>query len=108
MRRRLLPTGYVYDVFMSFHATPDPTEIHPEDPRRIFKIYNILAKNGILAECKRIKSRKATRNEILLAHTPSHYQSILDTACKVVKIHCRLSLTFFFSRPHKTVRLYGA
>ncbi|KAI8874801.1 histone deacetylase superfamily [Backusella circina FSU 941] len=80
MRRRLLPTGYVYDVYMSFHATPDPTEIHPEDPRRIFKIYNRLAKNGILDECLRIKSRMATKREILLVHTASHYQSILDTA----------------------------
>ncbi|KAI7889615.1 uncharacterized protein EV154DRAFT_272730, partial [Mucor mucedo] len=48
--RRHLKTGFVYDTAMSYHATPNPMEIHPEDPRRIFKIFNILEQNGLLGE----------------------------------------------------------
>ncbi|KAG1457388.1 hypothetical protein G6F56_006618 [Rhizopus delemar] len=63
-KRRHLKTGFVYDIVMSYHATLNPIDIHPEDPRRIYKIYAVLEKNGLLAECQRIKSRKATREEI--------------------------------------------
>ncbi|KAI9483581.1 MAG: hypothetical protein EXX96DRAFT_451775, partial [Benjaminiella poitrasii] len=77
-KRRLLKTGFVYDTAMSYHATPDPMEIHPEDPRRIFKIFNILERNGLLNECKRIKSRRALKEEILLVHNIIHYRNRAD------------------------------
>ncbi|KAI8969671.1 hypothetical protein BDB01DRAFT_855602 [Pilobolus umbonatus] len=79
-KRRFLKTGYVYDIFMSYHATPDPTEIHPEDPRRIFKIYRMMKIKGLFAECERIKSRRATREEILLVHNIPHYKTLRDSA----------------------------
>ncbi|RCH94855.1 Histone deacetylase hda1 [Rhizopus azygosporus] len=78
-KRRLLKTGFVYDTAMSYHATPDPIEIHPEDPRRIFKIYSIMEKHGLLAECKRIKSRKATKKEIIAIHSITHYRKMRAT-----------------------------
>lgn len=78
--RRHLKTGFVYDTAMSYHATPNPMEIHPEDPRRIFKIFNILDKHGLLRECERINSRRATKQEILLAHNIIHYRKMRETA----------------------------
>lgn len=78
--RRHLKTGFVYDTAMSYHATPNPMEIHPEDPRRIFKIFNILEQNGLLGECERINSRRATKEEILLVHNILHYRTIRETA----------------------------
>lgn len=87
-KRRLLKTGFVYDTAMSYHATPDPIEIHPEDPRRIFKIYSIMEKHGLLAECKRIKSRKATKEEIIAIHSITHYRKMRATTSK-----CLVSIT---------------
>ncbi|GAA5805593.1 hypothetical protein HPULCUR_011113 [Helicostylum pulchrum] len=78
--RRRLKTGFVYDTAMSYHATPNPMEIHPEDPRRIFKIFNILEQHGLLRECERIASRRATKQEILLVHNIIHYRKLRDTA----------------------------
>ncbi|KAG2196385.1 hypothetical protein INT47_012889 [Mucor saturninus] len=78
--RRHLKTGFVYDTAMSYHATPNPMEIHPEDPRRIFKIFNILEQNGLLGECERINSRRATKEEILLVHNIIHYRTLRQSA----------------------------
>ncbi|KAG1293226.1 hypothetical protein G6F66_006280 [Rhizopus arrhizus] len=77
-KRRLLKTGFVYDTAMSYHATPDPIDIHPEDPRRIFMIYTTLEKHGLLAECKRIKSRKATKEEITAIHKYSKRSQYIE------------------------------
>lgn len=77
--RRHLKTGFVYDTAMSYHATPNPMEIHPEDPRRIFKIFNILEQHGLLQECERINSRRATKEEILLVHNIIHYRKLRET-----------------------------
>ncbi|KAG1448264.1 hypothetical protein G6F56_008994 [Rhizopus delemar] len=82
-KRRFLKTGYVYDTVMSYHATPDPIEIHPEDPRRIYKIFAILEKHGLLAECQRIKSRRATREEITDIHSITHYRKMRETTSKL-------------------------
>jgi hypothetical protein len=78
--KRHLQTGFVYDTAMSYHATPNPMEIHPEDPRRIFKIFNILDQHGLLQECERINSRRATKQEILLVHNIIHYRKMRETA----------------------------
>ena len=47
-----LPTGYCYDVRMRYHCELDPPkerrELHPEDPRRIFKIYQELCIAGLI------------------------------------------------------------
>jgi hypothetical protein len=81
-KHRSLKTGFVYDTVMSYHATPDPMEIHPEDPRRIFKIFNILDRHGLLKECLRIQSRRATKEEILLVHNIVHFRKLRDTSGK--------------------------
>jgi histone deacetylase 6 len=67
---------------MFYHARLDPSEIHPEDPRRIFKIFNILRERGLLSECKRVISRRATKEEILLVHNILFYRTMRDTRGK--------------------------
>lgn len=108
--RRRLKTGFVYDTAMSYHATPNPMEIHPEDPRRIFKIFNILEQHGLLQECERIASRRATKQEILLVHNIIHYRKLRDTTgwffrslyFDTKKVYLILSTRF-----KKAFRLYG-
>lgn len=90
-RRGLLPTGVCYDDRMKLHMNADfsPNSYHPEDPRRIHKIFSAFKRNGLIymgppAELPkvlketptkfmwRIACREAEREEICLAHDPSH------------------------------------
>lgn len=86
-------TGLVYDDRMRFHAEDeelvrDISDIHPEDPRRIYAIFNELREAGLVHEsiesddadsdyrddkCWRIHVRHATKAEIRLVHTEEHY-----------------------------------
>jgi histone deacetylase 6 len=96
-RRRFEPlpysstqTGLVYDVRMRFHTDPPSStisadEIHPEDPRRIFSIYQALVDAGLVHDdddnaslepdfrLYRIEARNAHASEICLIHTRDHY-----------------------------------
>lgn len=91
-RRGLQPTGVYYDDRMKLHMNVDWTanDHHPEDPRRIEEIYNTFKEAGLIftgnhADIPRIlqdtpnkymypiTSRKATKDEICLAHTGDHY-----------------------------------
>ncbi|KAI9846152.1 MAG: Histone deacetylase hda1 [Sclerophora amabilis] len=94
-RRKALPisslrTGLCYDVRMRFHATVAEDDAHPEDPRRIYRIYRELCRAGLVNDphalgppqedlmC-RIHARAATPAEICLVHTYFHYKFILST-----------------------------
>lgn len=98
-------TGVCYDVRMRFHATVDVEDVHPEDPRRIFSIYEELMKNGLIAreqtvwnpntdpDCMRpvapmvvFTSREVTKEEALLVHTEDHWNFIEETASKLTLI----------------------
>ena len=101
-RRRLamLPTGLCYDVRMRYHCELDPPkqrlDFHPEDPRRIFCIYNELCKAGLVDDKDNLKNedgvsilvpkplmrvfaRSATPAEICLIHDKKHYDFIKST-----------------------------
>ncbi|KAF2200256.1 Arginase/deacetylase [Delitschia confertaspora ATCC 74209] len=84
-------TGLVYDAQMRFHVEPPnaylPEDIHPEDPRRIWAIFDEIRKAGLVQgpeededakdyQCCRISARHATRPEICLIHTEDHYNFI--------------------------------
>ncbi|KAI9008740.1 histone deacetylase-like protein 6 [Phycomyces nitens] len=75
----MLQTGYIYDVSMSYHANLNPSEDHPEDPLRIFSIYNKLQKSGLLNDCLRLPCKKAKARDVLLAHTEEHLEKIKAT-----------------------------
>ncbi|KAH6717606.1 hypothetical protein BKA61DRAFT_289348 [Leptodontidium sp. MPI-SDFR-AT-0119] len=92
-RRAFLPTGCCYDDRMKLHANADysANPHHPEDPRRIEAIMTCFKDAGLffdgttmeVAEALknspnqwmwRIAARMATREEICMAHTASHFE----------------------------------
>jgi histone deacetylase 6 len=82
-------TGLVYDPRMRFHTEleiDEDEEIHPEDPRRIYEIYNDLVQAGLVVtegqevderikpyKLIRIPAREAEAGEICLVHSRRHY-----------------------------------
>ena len=95
-KSRLLPraalrTGLCYDVRMRYHCEIQPTtEVHPEDPRRIYYIYKELCKAGLVDDptstrplvdqpLLNIPAREATQSEITLIHSPDHYEWVKST-----------------------------
>ncbi|KAJ2851733.1 Histone deacetylase hda1 [Coemansia brasiliensis] len=72
--------GYVYDVRMKYHQDlEDPQDPHPEDPRRIFWIYNILKQAGCLDIMKSVEVTPVSDNKILQVHTQAHLDMLKDT-----------------------------
>lgn len=91
-----LKTGLVYDVRMRYHAKIftsyyEYIDPHPEDPRRIYRIYKRLAEAGLIQDSSlsgsdslgplmvKIPIREATSEEILEVHSESHLKFIQDT-----------------------------
>ena len=69
-----LKTGYCYDVKMRYHSKIyqsyyEYIDPHPEDPRRISKIYNKIKENDLLKDMTKIDIRPATNEEISKIHT---------------------------------------
>jgi len=84
----MLPTGLCYDVRMRFHCELQPhqraDDHHPEDPRRIFEIYQALCHAGLVDDpmstrplvpqpLARVMARNATAGEICLVHDARHF-----------------------------------
>jgi len=85
-----LRTGFCYDIRMRFHQTVDYRDIHPEDPRRIYRIYKELALAGLIEDREtlsvnpdelmmRLRCRYATEDEILLVHSQEHLDEMKAT-----------------------------
>ncbi|RKP32901.1 hypothetical protein METBISCDRAFT_11348 [Metschnikowia bicuspidata] len=91
-----LKTGVVYDVRMRYHAKIftsyfEYIDPHPEDPRRIYRIYKKLAEAGLIQDIAlsgsedigplmvKIPAREATTAEILEVHTQEHLDYIALT-----------------------------
>ncbi|KAJ1984552.1 Histone deacetylase hda1 [Dimargaris verticillata] len=72
-------TGLVYDARMKFHAPMEAGELHPEDPRRIWYIFEALRKAGCVDQCLRIDTREACTEEVLLCHDEAHHTTITNT-----------------------------
>ena len=92
----LLKTGLVYDVRMRYHAKIytsyfEYIDPHPEDPRRIYRIYKILAEHGLITDptlsgsdeigdyMLKLPIREASKEEILAVHTEEHLKFIEST-----------------------------
>lgn len=84
----MLPTGLVYDVRCRFHIELAPLasrdDHHPEEPRRIFVIYQALCQAGLVDDNMStrplvdnpmvlIQSREATPQEICTVHDARHF-----------------------------------
>lgn len=90
-----LPTGLCYDVRMRYHCELDPPkqsrDFHPEDPRRIFKIYKELCKAGLVNDpmlnngnlipnpLLRINARNVSESEVCLVHDKKHWDFMVTT-----------------------------
>lgn len=86
-----LATGLCYDVQMRYHCEIRPTsDVHPEDPRRIYYIYKELCRSGLvddpesnrplaLQPLRRIHARLAKEEEIMLIHSEAHYAFVRST-----------------------------
>lgn len=91
-----LPTGLCYDVRMRYHCELDPPkqrlDYHPEDPRRIFKIYKELCMAGLVKDpllntgtlipnpLVNIPVREVGEDEVCLVHDKSHFDFMKTTA----------------------------
>ncbi|KAJ2489035.1 Histone deacetylase hda1 [Coemansia sp. RSA 2050] len=77
--------GYVYDVRMKHHFNlneddfPHLIDPHPEDPRRIYWIYDILERSGLLQQMHHVAISPATDRQILRAHSRSHLEFLETT-----------------------------
>ena len=67
--------GLVYDPRMMNHKAPDD---HPEQPQRIERIWSALEERNITTQCRRIKSREATDEELKRCHPQRHINKISD------------------------------
>jgi hypothetical protein len=85
-----LRTGFCYDIRMRFHQTVDYRDTHPEDPRRIYRIYKELALAGLIEDREtqsvskdelmlRLRARHATEEEVLLVHSKEHLAEMQAT-----------------------------
>ncbi|KAL6720242.1 Histone deacetylase hda1 [Lecanora helva] len=93
-----LPTILCYDVRMRYHCELDPPkqrlDYHPEDPRRIFKIYKELCIAGLVKDeflntgtvipnpLMTIPAREVTEAEVCLVHDKKHFDFMQSTASK--------------------------
>ncbi|WBW72877.1 histone deacetylase (class II) Clr3 [Schizosaccharomyces osmophilus] len=79
-------SGLCYDPRMRFHATLNEVDDHPEDPRRVLRVFEAIRKAGYVSNTPspadaflRLPSREATLEELLRVHTPEMYEKITKT-----------------------------
>lgn len=72
-----MKTGIVKDWRYLEHFMGD---FHPESPRRLEVIYQMIDEEPALSSLPLIEPRLATEEEIALIHTPSYIESIRETA----------------------------
>ncbi|XP_067641178.1 histone deacetylase 6 isoform X2 [Eurosta solidaginis] len=73
------PTGIVYDETMSQHRCLWD-ENHPERPERFIRVLERCKELQLIEHCKRIPSRRATKDEVLLLHSNEHYELLQQTS----------------------------
>ncbi|KAF9157216.1 Histone deacetylase hda1 [Actinomortierella ambigua] len=73
-------TGYVYDVRMKYHCNVHGDDDHPEDPRRIWRIYDALNTAGCTDRMIKVPTREATTEELELVHSDDHIVTITKTS----------------------------
>lgn len=83
-------TGYCYDIKMRYHSKIyqsyyEYIDPHPEDPRRISRIYNKIKENKLLEKMFEIPIRQATNEEILRIHTNDLLHKIMSLEHKTPK-----------------------
>ncbi|KAK6430327.1 Histone deacetylase hda1, partial [Oleoguttula sp. CCFEE 5521] len=90
-----LQTGLVYDVRMRFHVElfPEEVDVHPEDPRRIYAIFEAFVEAGLAWRdgvsnldpsyyMGRIDASQVTEEEVRLVHTKAHFDWVQSLSTK--------------------------
>lgn len=68
-----LTTGLAYDNIMLKHScTCGDNSAHPEHSGRLQSVWARLVETGLAARCDRLRSRKATQEELQTVHTEEH------------------------------------
>lgn len=68
-----LTTGLAYDNVMLKHTcTCGDNSLHPEHPGRLQSVWARLIETGLANRCDRLRSRKATEEELQSVHTDDH------------------------------------
>ena len=67
-----MKVGLVYDPIYLEHDTGT----HPENPRRLKAVMELLEKEGLLSRLHMLSPRKATTEELALAHAREHIQRV--------------------------------
>jgi len=75
-------TGIYYNDKCLLHE--DAEEESVEAPRRAKEIYEGLQREGLVARCRRVEGRKATKAEICTVHTAPYFRMIEDTKYKSI------------------------
>jgi len=67
-------TGLAYDPLMLKHACVcgETVRGHPEHGGRLQSVWARLSETGLLQRCDRVRSRKATLDEIQTCHSEAH------------------------------------
>ena len=70
-------TGLVFDARLMHHRnTLELKEIEPEDPARIWAIYEKLEEAGVLERLSRKRIRQATKEELAMFHTEEYIEIV--------------------------------
>ena len=76
-------TGYVYDADMLKHENPwDPD--HIECPDRLGVSHRRCQELGLLDRCERLPSRRASDEELLLAHSKEYIEKLVRSSFEVL------------------------
>ena len=68
-------TGLVFDSEMAEHFSPWDSE-HVENPERLLRAKARCDELGLTENCQMIKTRKATKDEMLLCHSEEYLDQI--------------------------------
>jgi acetoin utilization deacetylase AcuC-like enzyme len=83
-------TGVVWDAVYLEHATD---EGHPDHPRRLERLYRMLADPVFARRFVTVVPRAATDEEILLVHSPAYLKQVKATADRSAAALCADTLT---------------
>eukprot|EP00472_Partenskyella_glossopodia_P007590 CAMPEP_0197539420 /NCGR_PEP_ID=MMETSP1318-20131121/62648_1 /TAXON_ID=552666 /ORGANISM="Partenskyella glossopodia, Strain RCC365" /LENGTH=610 /DNA_ID=CAMNT_0043098139 /DNA_START=561 /DNA_END=2393 /DNA_ORIENTATION=+ len=70
-------TGVFYDPLCLLHRDEEDESV--EKPERCSEIFAALKNQGLLARCRRVEGRMATKKEVCSIHTAPFYRMIQDT-----------------------------
>lgn len=80
-----LTVGYVYEPQMMLHSDENTSSAgdHPEQPARIRYIYDLFHQHKCLVRMRKLKIRKAEKEEVLLVHSEALWEHVMQLRGKI-------------------------